>query len=517
MTVSMSAMLAVLEGAGVAVKSLVDAPSGSEGGWDALAIRGVEHDSRRVGPGDLFVAWAGAASDAHDFVAAAARRGAAAAVVERLVAGAGLPQVHVDNARLAAAAAAGFAAGSPWPRMRVAAVTGTNGKTTTSLLLRTILERTAPAAAIGTFGLTGPDGRVQEGTAGLTTPGPVRLAEWMSSLERSGVEAVVLEASSHALDQFRLDGVRFDATAFTNLTQDHLDYHGNLERYRAAKARLLELRKDAGTAVINADDPAWRALRPQGPVLAYGLEPGVDLGARNVRLSASGSAFDLEWNGQRTPVTLRLPGAFNVSNALCAAACALALGTSPEDVARGLAAARPVPGRLERIAKAPFPVFVDFAHTPDALEQVLKTLRPLVSGRLFAVFGAGGDRDPAKRPLMGAAVARWADVAVVTSDNPRTEDPAAIVVQVSAGTAAADHGDGSGRRCRVVEIVDRREAIRHALDAATPGDAVLLAGKGHESYQEVGTERLPFNERRIVAAGLAARSPGPVGAGEDDS
>lgn len=499
----------------MAVKSLLDAPAASEGGWDALTIEGVQQDSRRVVPGDLFVAWAGAAHDAHDYVAAAARSGAAAAVVERPVPDAGLPQVHVDNARLAAAAAAGFAAGSPWPQMRVAAVTGTNGKTTTSVLLRAVLEQAAPAAAIGTLGVTGPDGQTQEGTAGLTTPGPVRLAEWMSSLERSGVKAVVLEASSHALDQFRLDGVRFDATAFTNLTQDHLDYHGTPERYLAAKARLLELRKDGGTAVVNADDPAWDALRPQAPVLTYGLAPEADVTARNVRLLACGSAFDLEWRGRRTPVTLRLPGAFNVSNALCAAACALALGGSPEQAARGLAAARPVPGRLERIAESPFPVFVDFAHTPDALEQVLKALRPLVSGRLIAVFGAGGDRDPAKRPLMGAAVARWADLAIVTSDNPRTEDPSAIVAQVSEGTTAGGRASGA-RRCRVVEIVDRREAIHRALDAAGRGDAVLLAGKGHERYQEVGAQRLPFDERRIVADLLAATAPGSAGLAEED-
>lgn len=499
---SISAVLTVLEDAGVAVKALVDGPSEPEGGWEGLKVGGVAQDSRRVQPGDLFVAWAGAAHDAHDYVAAAARGGAAAAVVERHVPGARLPQVQVDNARLAAAVASGFAVGSPWRRMRVAGVTGTNGKTTTSLLLRTILDQNAPAAAIGTLGVVGPGGQIQEGTGELTTPGPVRLAEWMSSLERSGAKAVVLEASSHALDQFRLDGARFDATAFTNLTQDHLDYHGTLERYLAAKARLLDLRKAGGTAVVNADDPAWRALRPQAPIVTYGLAQGAEVAARNVRLSASGSVFDLEWNQERTPVALGLPGAFNVSNALCAAACALVLDHAPEEVAQGLAAARPVPGRLERIAEAPCPVFVDFAHTPDALEQVLKSLRPLVDGRLIAVFGAGGDRDPAKRPLMGAAVARWADLAVVTSDNPRTEDPAAIVAQVSAGTA------GRRRRgCRVVEIVDREEAIRRALDAAAPGDAVLLAGKGHESYQEVGVERLPFDERRIVAAHLAARTP----------
>lgn len=488
----MEQVVTAIEEAGVIVRQLVP----PRGELKRVEVSGVQQDSRAVRPGDLFVAWSGSTHDAHDFLDGAVAAGATAAIVERPVPGVAVPQIRVDNARLAAAVASGFVAGNPCRQLRTVGVTGTNGKTTTTLLLRGLLGRNAPCAAIGTLGVVGPDGRVQDGTSGLTTPGPVRLAEWLAALARAGVGGVVVESSSHALDQFRLDGVRFDVAAFTNLTRDHLDYHGSRERYLAAKARLLELGKDGATAVINADDDAWSVLHHAGPVLTYGTSAGADLRAAALRLSSRGSSFELAWQGARYPVELPLPGAFNVSNALCAAACALALGQEPETVAAGLAEASPVPGRLECIVREPFDVFVDFAHTPDALDQVLKALRALVSGRLIVVFGAGGDRDPTKRPEMGAAVSRHADVVVVTSDNPRTEDPAAIVAQVSAGAAAADP----------VEIVNRREAIRWALDRARPGDAVLLAGKGHETYQIVGTETQPFDERKIVRGLLEERA-----------
>ncbi|MYA63303.1 MAG: UDP-N-acetylmuramoyl-L-alanyl-D-glutamate--2,6-diaminopimelate ligase, partial [Gemmatimonadetes bacterium] len=261
-----------------------------------------------------------------------------------------------------------------------------------------------------------------------------------------------------------------------------------------AKARLLELGGTGCAAVINADDPAWSGLRPRGTVITYGFGPAL-LRARGVRMTVRKSSFRLVWHdGRSVPVTLSLPGRFNISNALCAAACALALGYNLNDVCDGLRGAAPIAGRLEPVVRKPFQVLIDFAHTPDALEQVLAAMRPLVDGRLIVVFGAGGDRDPAKRPAMGAAVARHADLAVITSDNPRTEDPAAIVAQVSVGVSGCDS----------VEIVDRREAIHHALDAAAPGDTVLLAGKGHETCQVVGTERRPFDERRIVLDHLDA-------------
>ena len=488
MSVSVAGIVTALEGAGVAVGPFVP----EEGAVGRVRVAGVQNDSRRVRPGDLFVAWSGAVHDAHDHLAAAAASGAAAAIVERPVPGAALPQIQVDNARLAAAVASGFVAGSPWRNLETIGVTGTNGKTTTALLLRGLLAHRRPTAAIGTLGVVGPDGRVQEETGELTTPGPVQVSAWLSSLSRARVAQVVIEASSHALDQFRLDGVRFDVAAFTNLTRDHLDYHGTFESYLAAKARLLALGKAECTAVINADDPAWSGLRPRGPVITYGFGPAT-LRAGNVRQSLRGSSFHLAWNGRMAAATLPLPGRFNISNALCAAACALSLGHTLHDVVDGLRDAAPVPGRLESVVWKPFHVLIDFAHTPDALNQILGALRPLASGRLIVVFGAGGDRDPAKRPAMGAAVARYADLAVVTSDNPRTEDPAGIVAQVASGIS----GCGSAR------IVDRREAIRHALDAAAPGDTVVLAGKGHETCQVVGTEELPFDERRIVRDHLA--------------
>ncbi len=490
MTVSVSQVVAALEGAGVAVGPVIPADES----MGRVKVTGIQQDSRRIGPGDLFVAWSGAVHDAHDHVAGAAAAGAAVALVERPVSGASLLQIQVDNARLAAAVASDFVAGSPWRDLDVVGVTGTNGKTTTALLARSVLARGAPSAAIGTLGVVGPDGRVREGTEGLTTPGPVQLSEWLTSLARERVFRVVVESSSHALDQFRLDGLRFDVAAFTNLTRDHLDYHGSMERYMAAKARLLELGRPGCTTVINADDPSWNGLRPRGPVITYGLGPAM-LRARNVRMSVRGSFFHLVWHdGRSVPVTVSLPGRFNISNALCAAACAVALGYDLNQICDGLGDAAQVTGRLEFVVREPFQVLIDFAHTPDALEQVLAAMRPLVEGRLIVVFGAGGDRDPAKRPAMGAAVARHADLAVVTSDNPRTEDPAAIVAQVSAGVSGCDS----------VEIVDRREAIHHALDAAAPGDTVLLAGKGHETHQVVGTERRPFDERRIVLDHLDA-------------
>ena len=490
---SVERIVAVLEDAGVAVQG----PGQAGSRFDELMVSGVQQDSRDVGPGDLFVAWAGASRDAHDYLGAAAAAGAPAAIVERRVPGVGIPQLQVGNARRAAAVAAGFVAGAPWPGLRIAGVTGTNGKTTTAFLLRGLLGRSAPAAAIGTLGVSGPDGRIREDT-GLTTPGPVRVAGLIAELVRTGVDSLVIETSSHALDQFRLDGVRFDVMAFTNLTRDHLDYHGTFERYLAAKARLLELGREGATAVVNADAPAWKALRPRGPVLTYGTGPGADVRAQVRGLTAEHSTFELAAGGKRFPVTLALPGRFNVYNALCAAACALALDQPLEAVAAGLGEALPVPGRLERIASEPFDVLVDFAHTPDALDQVAGTLKALVRGRLIVVFGAGGDRDPTKRPEMGAAVSRHADLAVVTSDNPRTEDPAAIVAEVARGVSGCDS----------VEIVDRREAIGWALERARPGDAVLLAGKGHEAFQEVGTEKRPFDERRIVREFLAAGRDG---------
>jgi UDP-N-acetylmuramoyl-L-alanyl-D-glutamate--2,6-diaminopimelate ligase len=303
-----------------------------------------------------------------------------------------------------------------------------------------------------------------------------------------GVSDVAMEASSHSLDQGRLDGLTLAAGVFTNLTRDHLDYHGTMEAYLAAKLKLAGLLGVSGIEVVSADDPAWRALGPAGRRVTFGLHPDADLRACDVRLDARGSRFSLTGRFGHASAELPVLGDFNVSNALAAAACALALGESLADVVARLAAAPQVPGRMERLADNPCVVLRDYAHTPDALDRALRTLRPLTSGRLVVVFGCGGDRDRGKRPLMGQVASELADVAVVTSDNPRTENPETIIDQIEEGMAGTPH-----RR-----IVDRLEAITRVLDDARPDDTILLAGKGHETYQIVGTERRPFDEREIV-------------------
>lgn len=459
-----------------------------------VTVSGVTQDSRAVKPGDLFLAWAGTEHDAHTFLAAAAEAGAVGAVVERRVESVDIPQVVVRDGRLAAALAADAMLGSPWRELHSVGVTGTNGKTTTALLTRHVLGLAGAAAAIGTLGLVETDGGVRRGTEGLTTPGPVQLSRWLREMADAGVRYVVMEASSHALAQHRLDGVRFDTAVFTNIGRDHLDYHGDQPRYVAAKARLLRLVKDEGAAVVNQDVPEWASLpTPHLRRLSYGIGGDADLQAREVELHEGGARFELVHGGDGQGVDVPLLGRYNVENALAAAGAAVVAGLPLADIARGLSTAPQVDGRLEIVVRDPCAVLIDFAHTPDALDRVLATLRPLVRGRLIVVFGAGGDRDASKRPLMGQAVARWADLPVVTSDNPRTEDPDAIIDQIVAGIPGF-----AGLR-----ITDRREAIRTALDLARPGDMVLLAGKGHERYQVVGRERLPLDEREVVRQHLS--------------
>lgn len=476
---------------------------GTQGSLDVL-VQGVSQDSREVSPGDLFLAWKGTERDGHDFLQEAVARGAVAAVVERTLPRLGVPQLQARDGRAAAALAADTVAGSPWSRLFLAGVTGTNGKTTTAFLVRHLLERAGrPSAALGTLGLVDREGRVRPGTEGLTTPGPALLARWLARLEAEGVEGVVMEASSHALDQRRLDGVRFDAAVFTNLTRDHLDYHGTLEAYRQAKLRLAELLKPQGWVVVNAEEEAWSGVHgPGGHTLPFSVG-GRAQGARalrawDVEVGPDGSRFVLAFGEEEVPVRLPLLGRFNVENALAAAGVALVAGLSLRSIGALLSEAPQIPGRLEVVLRHPFTVLLDYAHTPHALETVLRTLRPLTRGRLIVLFGAGGDRDPGKRPLMGAVVARLADLAVVTSDNPRTEPPETILDQIIAGMEGAPW-----RR-----IVDRREAIAAALAEARPGDVVLLAGKGHEAYQVVGTERIPFPEGEIVRELMAEKGRG---------
>ena len=457
-----------------------------------VAVRGVCQDSRDVQPGDLFLAWQGTTSDAHDFVADAAARGAVASVVERSVA-VSIPQLVVTNGRRAAALAADVVMGSPSRELLTFGVTGTNGKTTTALLIRHLMGPDVPTAVIGTLGLIDAEG-VRPGSERLTTPGPVQVAVWLRELADGGMSAVVIEASSHALAQHRLDAIAFDVVVFTNLSQDHLDYHADLSEYLAAKARLVDLASADATVVVNGSDPAWQRLEPAGRTLRrYAIDGDADVRAVNLELDASGTRFTLLVGGEVRPVRSPLIGRFNVENALAATTAALAAGVPLDDIVGRLATAPQPKGRLEAVAAAPFTVLIDFAHTPAGLESALSAVKPLTSGRLIVVFGAGGDRDRAKRRPMAEAVRRVADLIVLTSDNPRTEDPERILDDLAAGLAGVNY-----RR-----IADRHAAIEAALRAARPGDTVVLTGKGHETYQVVGTTKHPFDERAIVAACLA--------------
>ncbi|TVP47305.1 MAG: UDP-N-acetylmuramoyl-L-alanyl-D-glutamate--2,6-diaminopimelate ligase [Gemmatimonadales bacterium] len=478
-----------------------------DGAGDTVALTGVAQDSRLIDPGDLFLAWKGTDHDAHDFLGDAMARGAAAALVERFVNDVEIPQLRVADGRSGAALAAMLVLGDPSAELRVTAVTGTNGKTTTALLVRHLLGNSGPSAALGTLGVVGPDGRVREGTGGLTTPGPATLARRIRALVDEGVRELVMEASSHALEQRRLDGLRVNIAAFTNLSRDHLDYHRSMEAYFEAKAHLLGLLSEDAEVVVNAGDPAWSGLPPvKARVRPVGFAgepaPGIPAGgerlpallAHRVRYSGSGSHFELREEGQSGSHEVRLPllGRFNVENALVAAGVALAAGQALETVAANLSGAPAPTGRMELTLTEPVPVILDYAHTPDALERVIETLRPLYPGRLIVVFGAGGDRDRSKRPEMGRIAAEGTGFAIVTSDNPRTEDPAAIVDDIVAGMPAEAEGH------RWIRIEDRRLAMARALEIAVPGDAILLAGKGHETYQVVGTEVRNFDERAVL-------------------
>jgi UDP-N-acetylmuramoyl-L-alanyl-D-glutamate--2,6-diaminopimelate ligase len=320
----------------------------------------------------------------------------------------------------------------------------------------------------------------------------------LATLVEQRVTAIAMEVSSHALDQGRVQALRFDAAVFTNLTRDHLDYHGTVENYRAVKRTFVKLLRPTGTAVINADDPAWTDLHSEAPnALRFSTNGArAEIRAEAIEITADGTRFVLVVHDERAPVDLPLVGDYNVQNALGAAGACIALGYSVVDVAALLASTPQVPGRLEKIYADAYTVLRDYAHTPDALENVLTTLRPVTQGRLIVLFGAGGDRDKGKRPEMGAIAQRHADVAIVTSDNPRTENPEAIIDEITAGMRVGEY----------VRVVNRKEAIGIALDMARPGDVVLLAGKGHETYQIIGTQKMNFDERAIVGELLGVRS-----------
>ena len=462
----------------------------------------ITDDSRRVQPGTLFIAVRGSERDGHDYLEMAKNAGAVGAIVEearRIPAG--MPALVVRDGRRAAPLAAGAAYRWPARSLRLIGVTGTNGKTTTVNMLRHVLDaKEAHSASIGTLGvLVGSSGEPMEGGGGLTTPGPVELQRLLRALVDRGVARVAMEVSSHSLDQRRVDGVQFDAVVYTNFTRDHLDYHGTMDEYFNAKARLLDYLLPHGIVVYNLDEKTWSRLRTDRRRVAFSERvPTAEVHSENVHFGPRGSEWTLALGTERLPVKLPLIGDFNIMNALGAAAAAYALGTHTPQIAERLSTLPQVPGRLELVNEAPA-VLRDYAHTPDALERALEAVRPFTRGRLIVVFGCGGDRDRGKRPVMGEIAERLADRAIVTSDNPRTENPETILDDIEAGMRRQNHE----------RITDRREAIQHALSTAAPNDVVLLAGKGHETYQVRGTTKYPFDEKEIVQSLMApAQSKG---------
>jgi UDP-N-acetylmuramoyl-L-alanyl-D-glutamate--2,6-diaminopimelate ligase len=445
---------------------------------------GVTDDSRAVKPGTLFMAVRGSTRDGHEFLAAAANAGATAAVIDD-PARSTLPAFVVSDTRSAVATVASAAYGYPARALHAVGVTGTNGKSTTVALVRHLLDQ--PAASLGTIGVF--VGDTPLGETGLTTPGPIELQRVLRLLVDRGVRSLAMEASSHSLDQHRIDGMQFEAAVFTNLTRDHLDYHGTMEAYFKAKARLISYLTPTGTAVVNADDPVWQNLPPAPRLLTFSATGRpADLRATNVRYTPRGS----EWRLNDQVIHLPLIGAFNIENALGAAGAAQALGVELKTVAQRLETVPQVPGRLEVLHDHPT-VLRDYAHTPDAIERALEAVRPFTRGRLIIVFGAGGDRDRGKRPAMGAVSERLADVVIITSDNPRTEDPERILDEIETGMTRPHE-----------RIEDRERAIARAIALAGDDDVVLLAGKGHETYQVRGTTNYPFDERVIVRTLLSS-------------
>jgi UDP-N-acetylmuramoyl-L-alanyl-D-glutamate--2,6-diaminopimelate ligase len=469
----------------------------------------VQLDSRRVGRGDLFAALPGATADGASFAPDALARGAVAVLSPRSLALEGTGRecanwVHPDARRVTGLAAAELH-GWPARSLRTIGVTGTNGKSTTVHLCRQLLERARfRPAALGTIELCFPDGARRE--AAHTTPDAPELQRLLSEVRARGGDCAALEVSSHALDQERAAGLELDVAVFTNLSQDHLDYHGTMEAYAEAKARLFAHLKPGGTAVIHAGDPRaermLRAARASGArCVSFGVDLPADLCASRLEADPRGTNLFLEGMGiPSTRSFLPLVGRHNVENGLAALAAVLSLGASPSQVLEGLAAVSAPRGRLEPVDAGgrPFQVWVDYAHTPDALERVLAALRERVdsrasatrAGRLLCVFGCGGERDATKRAPMGRVVARLADVALVTSDNPRGEEPRAIIDEILRGMAES--------RAEVLVEPDRRQAIRCALARARPGDVVLIAGKGHETSQSQRGQRLPFDDRLVA-------------------
>ncbi|VBB47181.1 UDP-N-acetylmuramoyl-L-alanyl-D-glutamate:meso-diaminopimelate ligase [uncultured Desulfatiglans sp.] len=493
------------------------AESGPAVSLSGIQITGLAYDSRAVQPGYLFVAMRGLKADGHLFIQDAITRGAAAVVGEAPPpARVGAPFITVADSRSALATLSARFYGAPYRQLKLIGITGTNGKTTTSYLIESIIQ--AAGSTPGVMGTINHRCPGKEWKVPMTTPESLEIMRGLRTMADAGVTHVVMEVSSHALKQHRVEGCPFSVAVFTNLSRDHLDYHATMEDYFEAKSRLFSDLGQCGlldgvtpAAVINMDDPAGRRLKAltSAAILTYGIEPGCDISASRVRFHRGGLTAICHTPAGDIAIRSTLVGTFNLHNIMAAVGAGLALGFPPEAIAAGIETLHGVPGRLEPVANTrSVTILVDYAHTPDALEKVLDALRPLTSGRLITVFGCGGDRDAGKRPQMGRVTAALSDVVVITSDNPRSEKPDEVIAQIEAGVLSAgceripETPGGEAKNTSLkgyLVVVDRRKAIARAVCLARPGDVVLIAGKGHEDYQIVGDQTLPFDDRKVAA------------------
>jgi UDP-N-acetylmuramoyl-L-alanyl-D-glutamate--2,6-diaminopimelate ligase len=472
---------------GVSLRQLL--PTATLFGATDILVQACTADSRTCRPGDLFAALVGSHVDGHDYVSQAVERGAAAVLTERFVPAVAAPVCVVPDTRIAFGQICQALAGNPSQQLKVIGVTGTNGKTSTCWLIASVLEAGGYSAGL-TGTILNSDGATVDPSDMTTPPAPL-LADLLARMAANNCTHAVVEVSSHALAQARTAGIELDAGCITNVRRDHLDFHNSIENYRQTKSRLLKQIRTGGCAVLNADDAVCRGFLQSfnGPALSIGIENSAELTATIIERHASEQTFLLHAGNDTVPVRTQVIGEGHVYNCLTAAAIGLLYGISLTDIVRGLERLEKIPGRMERLeCGQPFGVFVDYAHTPDALASVLRSLRAITSGRLLCVFGAGGQRDKEKRPLMAEAVEAVADLAVVTDDNPRRENPAKIRRDILRGFQRSD---------AVVVKPDRAEAICWALGQAEPGDCVLIAGKGHEDHQVVGGQRHWFDDREI--------------------
>jgi len=447
-------------------------------------------DSRKVRRGDLFFALVGETVDAHSHVPEALERGAVAVVVERVL-DPSAPVICVPDTRIALAQAAAEFYGMPHLKLELIGITGTNGKTTTTYMIKAIAK--AAGKSFGTIGTLGYTINDKRHPLDFTTPGPVQLFGTLAEMVEHGLDGVAMEVSSHGIEQQRCRGLIFSAIGFTNLTQDHLDYHHDMESYFAVKSRLFEEAESPSTSVIGVDDEYGARLVEKTAserVITYAINSPADLVASDIEFAKDHTKFTLRADNDIAAIRLGVPGEFNVYNALCAIGIGISMGLPLDAVAAGLESFKGIPGRLELVhGSGDFAVYVDYSHTPDSLRHAIQACRQIAEGRVITVFGAGGDRDRDKRPKMGDVAGSLSDIIVITNDNPRTEDPARIIDQIVSGVPAG---------ATMFRIEDRREAIRHALSLAEAGDVVLIAGKGHEDYQIIGKKKNHFDDREVA-------------------